>query len=173
MCQHSIRMAACKNLCTCMVTMGGPCCSHHCHCCVHLPGCTLCMQGMGMCELNSLNGNLLSSSDEVSSGKILLLKILFVIVSTTLDMVPGVQAVNMSIAMFGVVYYLFDGVSHWIVHIAGWPLVESEAFQQHQREGTAATLAAVLELYLPCANRSRCAVRASAVVWHKKQANCW
>jgi hypothetical protein len=78
---------------------------------------------MGMCDLNPLNTNLLSSSDEVSSGKILLLKILFIIVSTMLDMVPGVQAVIMSICMYGVVYYLFDGVSLLLLLNAARPLI--------------------------------------------------
>jgi hypothetical protein len=95
---------------------------------------------MGMCDLNPLNTNLLSSSDEVTSGKMLLLKILFVIVSTMLDMVPGVQVVIMTIAMFGVVYYLFDGVSLWIVQIRVWPLAQSETFQQRQYKAVSAKL---------------------------------
>lgn len=60
--------------------------------------------------MNPLNRSLLSSSDEVTTMKILALKIVFVLVSTALDQFSGIQAAIMVIAMAGVVYYLYDGV---------------------------------------------------------------
>lgn len=60
--------------------------------------------------MNPLNTSRLSSSDEVTTIKMLALKTIFVIVATVLDQFSTTQAVIMTIAMFGVVYYLFDGV---------------------------------------------------------------
>ncbi len=67
-------------------------------------------QGMGACDANPLNTSRLSSSDEVTTIKMLLLKIIFVIVATMLDQLASIQAGFMTVAMWGVVYYLFDGV---------------------------------------------------------------
>jgi hypothetical protein len=53
----------------------------------------------------------MSSSDAVISMKMLALKVIFVVVSTMLDQLSTVQAVFMTVAMWGVVYYMFDGVS--------------------------------------------------------------
>lgn len=83
---------------------------------VFLPATTHAMQGVAStCDLNPMNVSLISSSDEVTTIKMLLLKIVFVLVATMLDQFTSVQAAVMTIAMWGVVYYLFDGVSshHW------------------------------------------------------------
>lgn len=66
---------------------------------------------MGSCDMNPLNTSHMSSSDAATSMKILALKILFVVVSTMLDTLSTIQAVCMTVAMWGVVYYMFDGVS--------------------------------------------------------------
>lgn len=69
------------------------------------------LMGMATCDLNPLNVSRLSSSDEVATIKMLLLKIIFVLVATALDTIGNIQPVIMAIAMWGVVYYMFDGVS--------------------------------------------------------------
>lgn len=66
---------------------------------------------MGACDVNPLNRSYLSSSDEVTTIKMLVLKIIFVIVATMLDQLTTIQAGVMTVAMCGVVYYHFDGVS--------------------------------------------------------------
>jgi hypothetical protein len=60
--------------------------------------------------MNPLNASRLSSSDEVTTIKMLALKIIFVIVATVLDQFSTAQAGIMTVAMWGVTYYLFDGV---------------------------------------------------------------
>jgi hypothetical protein len=67
--------------------------------------------GMGVCDCNPLNTSRLSSSDEVTVIKMSLLKIMFILVATVLDQLGNIQAGLMTVAMWGVVYYLFDGVS--------------------------------------------------------------
>jgi uncharacterized membrane protein AbrB (regulator of aidB expression) len=69
------------------------------------------VQGMGACDVDPLNRSRLSSSDEVTTIKMLVLKIIFVIVATMLDQLTSIQAGFMMVAMWGVVYYHFDGVS--------------------------------------------------------------
>lgn len=68
-------------------------------------------QSIGTTDMNPMNSSLLSSSDAVVSVKMLILKIIFVVVSTMLDELGNIQAGFMAAAMFGVVYYLIDGVS--------------------------------------------------------------
>lgn len=73
--------------------------------------CWLGLQGVGStCDLNPLNKSLLASSDEFTTIKMLLLKIIFILVATVLDQVGNVQTGIMAVAMWGVVYYMFDGV---------------------------------------------------------------
>lgn len=70
------------------------------------------LMGMATCDLNPLNISRLSSSDEVATIKMLLLKIIFVLVATALNTIGNIQPAIMAIVMWGVVYYMFDGVSH-------------------------------------------------------------
>lgn len=69
------------------------------------------VQSIGTCDMNPMNTSRLSSSDAVTSMKMLILKIILVVVSTMLDELTNMQAGLMAVAMFGVVYYLYDGVS--------------------------------------------------------------
>lgn len=69
------------------------------------------MQSIGTCDMNPMNSSRLSSSDTVSSLKMLILKVVFVIIATMLDQMANIQAGIMAAAMFGVCYYLYDGVS--------------------------------------------------------------
>lgn len=63
------------------------------------------------CDLNPLNKSLLASSDEATTIKMLMLKIVFILFATVLDQIGNVQTGIMTVAMWGVVYYTFDGVS--------------------------------------------------------------
>jgi hypothetical protein len=66
---------------------------------------------MGACDGNPLNRSFLASSDEANTMKMLVLRIVFVVFATMLDQLSSIQAGLMTVAMGGVVYYHFDGVS--------------------------------------------------------------
>lgn len=74
------------------------------------------LMGMGVCDCNPLNTSRMFSSDEVTTIKMSLLKIMFILVSTVLDQLGNIQAALMTVAMWGVVYYLFDGVSEAAIY---------------------------------------------------------
>lgn len=80
---------------------------------------------MGVCDVNPLNRSLLSSSDEASTMKMLLLKVAFVVVSTALDNFHQLQAGLMVVAMFGVLYYLIERVSKMLLLL--WSAKQSHA----------------------------------------------
>ena len=69
------------------------------------------LQGVVSCDLNPFNTNWLCSSDAVITSKMLIMKMIFVVVSTLMRELPVVQAGLMAVTMWGVVYYCFEGVS--------------------------------------------------------------
>lgn len=97
------------------------------------------MQSAGSCELNPLSRSPLASVDAVSSIKILLLKLVYVLVSTALDRVGSAQVVLMLIAMTGVVFYTLEAVRR-SVGAGGGQGLRTGALSGHAKRGAVAPM---------------------------------